>query len=373
MAKNQSIVNEDRDSISFGQRLHLARKKGGFSLRKLSESTGGVISHEMIRQLENGSRVPEEETLAKLCQALGVSRDYLISARRITLGEVEFRKKAKTTSADRAAIRTELLELLERYLEIEQLLELDELWQLPSLVTRGEDKDVYAESMAIALRKHWKLGLEPIHDFTKLLEEKGLKVFIPETSLDISGLTCEVQRSDGDPLFAIVVNREHSLERRRFSMAHELGHRVLDCEGLTPKESEHLCNRFAAAFLVPKETLQREMGKRQRPVAYREIILTKKFFRVSAAMLVMRLEQIGIMDLMQRDWFFQTVAQGWRKVEPEPLESPGPTSKTELPRFERLVYQALASDFISAEKAAELLRAPLREVERGLSGGYGID
>lgn len=369
MAKIVSFVNRDRESSPLGPRLHLARRKRGFSLRKLSEATDGAVSHEHIRKLEAGLKVPDDATLAVLCQALDVTREELMAPTTITLGEIEFRKRYKTTSADRVAIREELLELLERYLEVEDILELDDEWKPPVIkATLSADGDAYAEKAALELRKQWDLGLGPILDFTNLLENKGYKVCIPKASLDISGLTCEVHRPGRASVNAIVVNHDHSLERRRFTMAHELGHCVLTGHGLTGPELEGLCNRFAAAFLVPRVTLQREMGKRPRLVAYREIMLTKKFFRVSAAMIVMRLEQVGILDRLQRDWFFQTIGNGWRKTEPEPLEESA-AAKLEQPRFELLVYRALISDFISAGKAAELLGVRIEEIEHGLRGG----
>ena len=117
---------------------------------------------------------------------------------------------------------------------------------------------------------------------------------------------------------------------------------------------------------MPKETLVQEMGSRVRVPTYREIVLVKKFFRVSAAMLITRLEQVGLMETAQKNIYFHTVAHGWRGVEPEPLQS----DSIETPRFERLVYRALSYGFISNEKAAELLRVPVPEVEHNLRAGW---
>lgn len=81
-------------------------------------------------------------------------------------------------------------------------------------------------------------------------------------------------------------------------------------------------------------------------------MIVKHFFSVSAAMLVMRLEQTGIIELWQRDSIVRTFGQGWRTSEPEPL-----------------VYQALAYDFISLGKALRAPAASLKEVERRMNGG----
>jgi hypothetical protein len=66
---------------------------------------------------------------------------------------------------------------------------------------------------------------------------------------------------------------------------------------------------------------------------------------------------------------FQTVARGWRTQEPDELEEPTKRGRQErAQRFERLSYRALAEGLISLQKAAELLRLPVPEVEAGLKG-----
>ncbi len=360
------LANE-RESSPLGPRMHLARRKSGLSLRSLGELVGS--SHETIRLIENGFKIPDEAMMKALCKALGVTREYLTDPHDISLGEVEFRKKARTSAADRDAIRGELLDLLERYLEVEDILEIDDQWSPPPLkASSPNDTQDYAEEMALALREHWKLGLEPIYNLTTLLEDHGLKILVPKASVDISGMTCEVHRTGRPSVFAIVANHDHSLERRRFTMAHELAHRLLNFEGLNGKMAESMCNRFAGAFLVPAETLRRHMGTHPHTPIYREIMIAKTRFRTSAAMLVMRLEQTGIIELWQRDNIFQSFGQGWRTVEPEPLEIQS-AGKLEMPRFDRLVYQALGCGFITVEKATELLRGvPFAEVKRALQG-----
>lgn len=352
-----------------GERLELARKKKGLSLRGLSEALGGSVSHETIRKYEKGLLTPDSTALIALRKVLGVSLTYLMSPQRVQIGEVDFRKKSRTKASDRAAVRTEVLELLERYFQVEDILgSPGEEWSVPDLGLEPSEDPSYAENVAIALRERWRLGSDAISDLTELLEERGIKVLFPEVSVDISGLTCLVERVGKDPVPVIVVNKEHTLERRRLTLAHELGHRVLDCRGMSGKRAESLCNRFAGAFLVPASRLRADMGPNRRSVAYREIMLVKRIFRVSAASMLMRLEQVGIMDQHQRDWFFRTTARAWRSEEPDPLEDPA--VKEEVPRrFDRLVYRALAEDLISTVKAAELLRVTsLREIEFGLKG-----
>lgn len=372
----KSVIQIDYESSPLPIRLGLARRKAGLSLRGLADLTS--VSHVTVSQYEKGQSYPSDPVIRELCKALGVTKEYLTEQRQssLRLGEIEFRKRARTTAADRTEISRDLIYLLERYQEVEDLLEIDEQWNPPSLqASSPNDTHAYAEEMAAALREHWKLGQTPIGDMTKLLEEQGIKVLVPRGSLDISGLTCEVHREGRSSVFVVVVNKEHSLERRRFTLAHELAHRLLNFEGVNGKMAESLCNTFAGAFLVPAETLRHEMSPLPHVPVYQEIILAKRFFRVSAAMLLMRLEQIGCIELWQRDNIFKTFGKTWRATEPEPLEmaSPDRYGRQEMPRFERLVYQALAKEFITPEAAVRLLGVTLWEVERGLRGPeYGL-
>ena len=117
-----------------GDRLELARKKKGLSLRGLSEALGGSVSHETIRKYEKGLLTPDSTALISLRKVLGVTLTYLMSPQRVQVGEVDFRKKSRTKASDRAAVKAEVLELLERYFQVEDILDSPgEEWSVPDL------------------------------------------------------------------------------------------------------------------------------------------------------------------------------------------------------------------------------------------------
>ena len=51
-------------------------------------------------------------------------------------------------------------------------------------------------------------------------------------------MTARVWRKNGPTLPVIVVNRLHSGERQRFTLAHELGHAVIEPRGLSENDVE---------------------------------------------------------------------------------------------------------------------------------------
>jgi Zn-dependent peptidase ImmA (M78 family) len=248
---------------------------------------------------------------------------------------------------------------------IEEILDLDSAsWDRPftekALISDFEE----VESLAAQLRVKWKLGKDPIPDMTGLLEEHGIKVFVLPLPASVSGLTCLVGCPSQDThVPVIVVNAGHNIERRRLTLAHELAHRLIDEN--SECNHEKAANRFAGAFLVPRDHLINEAGKQRNALGYRELIQLKHLFRISAAALLVRLEQTGIIEHSTLVYSFQTFAKGWRKKEPEPLEDCGVEVTN---RFERLCYWALSEELISLPKAVELLRKSPADIQDEIRG-----
>src|ERR1700691_404192 len=113
-------------------RIKLARRKAGYSLRDLSDAMNGRVTAQAIGKYERGEDTPSSGVLLALAKALGVSLNYLLDTQGVELSGVEFRTKANTTGKDRAHVETEVLEWIERYLQIELILDLDSAtWQCP--------------------------------------------------------------------------------------------------------------------------------------------------------------------------------------------------------------------------------------------------
>lgn len=352
-------------------RIRLARRKAGLSLRELSARMGGLVTAQAIGKYERNEDIPSSGVLIALSKALGVSLSYLMDTRQIELSGVEFRTRSSTSARDRAQVETEVLEWIERYLQIELLLDLDSAhWQSPVPRPRKLRNPHEASALAAAVRNEWQLGVDPIPNMTELLEEKGLKVLTVALPSRVSGFTCLVRRPHGAAdLPVIVVNNTFSLERRRLTLAHELAHRLIDTDSLPEREEERAANIFAGAFLMEGSHLRREVGKHRNALGYTELIALKRLYRVSGAALLMRLRQIDVISEATLTYAFQTIARGWRTHEPHELEPPDRRGEFERARrFERLCYRALAEGLISLPKAAEILRLPINEVEAGLKG-----
>ncbi|AQS41534.1 MAG: Hypothetical protein BHV28_08350 [Candidatus Tokpelaia hoelldobleri] len=104
-----------------------------------------------------------------------------------------------------------------------------------------------------------------------LARDLGLKVYTSDALGDqISGLIRKDEKKGGSSGYAIFINANHSEERRRFTIAHEIAHFVLHksligdgimedalfrADGFT-NELEREANAFASDILMPKELIK---------------------------------------------------------------------------------------------------------------------
>lgn len=345
-----------------GHRLKTARSAAGLSLRALEEKIGNLVTAQAIGKYERNEAMPSSRVLMALADALNVSEEYLIGDQEMVLEGVEFRKKSITSRKEEAQVKGQTLHLLERYLMVEELLALPSVeWDRPREAPFPVNEVSEAESAAQNLRSDWRLGIDPIPNLVELLEEHGIKI-LSVSLTNIDGLTARVRRRNKPALPVVVVNKDVWGERQRFTLAHELGHMVMDVGDMDEKEAEKASHRFAGAFLMPAEALWSEIGKHRTSIGWEELFDLKKLFGVSVQALAYRCRDLGIFgESLFRKLFKAFGRFGWRSP---PYQEPGALPKdAERPkRFERLCYRALSENVISEAKAAELLGISVREL-----------
>ncbi len=344
-----------------GQRLKLARAAAGLSLRELEARIGNRVTAQAIGKYERDESMPSSGVLIALADALDVSVDYLVGDQEMILEAVEFRKKKITSKREESQVEAKVLHLLERYLMVEELLGLRSVeWHRPREAPYPVIQDVSeADRAAQSLREHWGLGTDPIPNLVELLEEQGIKILSVDLS-NIDGLTARVRRAGKDAVPVVVVNRKDWGERQRFTLAHELGHMMMEVAGKV--DEEKAAHRFAGAFLMPADALWSEIGKHRTSIGGSELFALKRLFGVSVQALAYRCKDLSIFsESLFRRLFHEFSRLGWRSP---PYEEPF-AMEGELPtRFERLTYRALAEEAVSEPKAAELLGLSVRELNR---------
>jgi Zn-dependent peptidase ImmA (M78 family)/DNA-binding XRE family transcriptional regulator len=345
--------------MMLGQRLKRARLAAGLSLRDLQERIENRVTAQAIGKYERGESMPSSSVLMGIAAALDVPVDYVANETEITLSGVDFRKNAIASKREEAHVVAKVLQRVERYLLLEEILGLPSVnWDRPRESPYPVKELPEADQAATSLRQHWGLGLEPIPNLVQLLEDRGVKVLAIELS-DVHGLTAQVRRLSKEPLPAIVVNKSDCGEGQRFTLAHELSHMMLDvAQGM---DEEKVCHRFAGAFLMPAETLRSAIGKHRTSISLGELLRLKELFGVSIQALTQRCGVLGIFaDPLFRRLFRVYADRGWRS---SPYREPGAMPGENPKRFERLCYRALAEAAISEGRVANLLGLSVSELK----------
>lgn len=347
-----------------GSRLRAARAAAGLSLRELSARMDGLVTAQAIGKYERDADMPSARVLAGLARALGVAEGGLLADGELVLEGVEFRKKASASQREQAGLQARTIRSLENYLAVEDLLRLRSVdWQRPRNSPHRVRDFRDAEDAARSVREDWGLGTDPIPNLAELLEERGVKVL----SLDldtIDGLAARVERKGREAARVIVVKRSAWSERKRFSLAHELGHMVIDAA--PGMDGEKAANRFAGAFLITADALRAEVGASRSSISVGELVALKQRFGVSIQAIAFRCKDLGILGPAAFSRLFRLFSQrGWRTP---PFEEPGRLEPEleEPKRFDRLCYRALAEHVIDQARAAELLGISVSELDARL-------
>lgn len=346
-----------------GQRLFRARKAAGLSLRELGAQIG--LTHAAIKKYEDGLSAPTSTTLLKLSRALNVRTEYFFRGETVALDRIEYRKRSSLPKKRLEAIEHEVIDQIERRIELENLfpkppvVPFAPVQKLPTQIT---DLD-QIESAVEVVRKAWDLGYDPIPDLIDVLETHGIRVFMIDANTDpkFDGLAATVNQM---PI--IVVGSNWPGDRQRFTLAHELGHLMLADRLADGIDEEMACNRFAGAFLIPRKSVEQELGTHRSYIEPKELSLLKEEFGLSMAGILYRARDLGIVTPAWRDEQAKIFRfKGWHLTEPGKRY---PAEKAHV--FEQMVFHALAEDYIGESKAAELMKISLTAFQtvRALEG-----
>lgn len=344
---------------NFGQRLLSARKMAGLSLQDLAEKMNIDITKQALSLYEKGQTNPSSKVIISLSNALDLPVDYFFKVSDVKLENLEFRKRSTLSQKEIEAARLKTMDYLEKYLEVEELLNVENKFINPlkeTLVRNEQDIEKYANE----LREAWSLGLDPIPDVIALLEEKKIKVFEIVAPDDFSGLS-----SITEGVAVIVVNKNvNNIVRKRFTAFHELAHLILEFpEDMQDKEKEHLCYSLAGAVLFPEAVFKEELGSKRKSILLNELILLENYYGMSVQAIMRRAYDLKLIsDSKYKEYNIWLNKSGNKKKELGHYKG----GETPL-RFERLVYKALSEDIITSSKAAALLNKPLSELEDGMT------
>lgn len=275
-------------------RLREIRIARGYTAEALAKELN--ITKQSISKYEKGSANPSPDIIEKLILKLNIPRSYLTKESLKENSDIIplFFRTAKTTRQNEKELAR--IKIKWAYEIISGLYELDNTVRGNiNLPTFKQDMNIIDK--AESLREFWNLGLGPINNLLKTLENNGIHILTINTSkIHVDAYS---QVIEGIPL--IILNQSKgSAVRWRFSLAHELGHLVLH-QNVTAEELdnperfneiENEAHLFASNFLLPAGSF----GKCIISDKLDYFLGLKKEWKVSIAAMVFRCGQLNLLS-----------------------------------------------------------------------------
>lgn len=267
-----------------GRRLREARERVGLTQEEVARKLG--IPRTAVALLEAGKRKVSGLELARLAFLYGRAPGDFFESETASDGvTVLLRALPATETAEetREAIRRGVA-LAREVLRLEELLGVRRTATAcpvyEDFALRGRWEAVEQGGLlAHQERRRLELGSAPVPDVGEILESQGVVVLELDLPDSLSGFTVRLEGGRG---VAVGVNLSHPAERRRFSLAHEYCHVLVDRDlpGIVSRREEGdelrevRANVFAAAFLIPEEGIRDYLGRLRKgiPSRPREVV-----------------------------------------------------------------------------------------------------
>jgi Zn-dependent peptidase ImmA (M78 family)/DNA-binding XRE family transcriptional regulator len=305
------------------ERLVLARQLRGLTQQALADEL--QISASAISQFEAGAAMPADDTVERLSMILKVSPSFLARPLDVHPRSKPFFRALSRISAgerDRAAsyalLLSEVGEMLDQYVEMPPV-------RLAQLIKADETTtDDEIEEAAMEARSTWGIPAGPIADVVNLAEARG--VLVAAVGDFDHGMDAFSVHTTKRPVVVLCTGKGIAA-RRRFDMAHELGHLVLHEDRLADqRRQEEQAHRFASALLMPADEVRPYLPRHPDDLAALED--TGKTWGVSMQAALFRAKHLGVLSPDDYTRAMRRLsAAGWRTREPIEI---GPPERPEL-------------------------------------------
>ena len=272
-------------------KLRVAKK---FTQEALAEKAG--ISLLAYRNMESGKSEPSINSLTKIAEVYQIDIGEFFQKYQSQILKVRFRALEKKNIRKREEIIYEVDAWLKKYNKLISDLNLTDEYKYKLKYLETETTNPI--QMAKIAREAFGLQTqETVKDICNLIEFRaGIKILAKQFNSDsFFGLSLE----DINQGKVIVVNTwdRISVERRIFSIAHELGHILLHFNSVQnnltseDKTEEKEANQFASHFLMPQEDFIKVWNSSANNDFVDRVIRVKQIFRVSYQVVLYRLSE----------------------------------------------------------------------------------
>ncbi len=319
--------------------LETARRAQGMTQAELADAAG--ITQAALSRYENDLRDPEDDILERLADVLNLTTDFLRQAGHVRdanglHAHMRRRQTARPSDWRRLEARLNMHRLHARRLFEEISLHTEH--RLPTFDPFETD----AATAATFVRAQWRMPSGPVRNLTQWVEAAGCVVL----EEDFAGARVDGLSQWIDDVPVILLNARAPTDRKRLTLAHELGHLCLHSVEIG-EDVEREANSFAAEFLMPMVTIRPQLKN----LDLGKLRDLKRDWQVSMQALVERALEAGLITVQRRTALYKALsAKGWRVAEPLSEEL-----AREHPGLTRDVGEALTRRGLSEQEIAQIV------------------
>nr|DAM02683.1 MAG TPA: IrrE protein [Caudoviricetes sp.] len=322
----------DNEKKVIPYRIKQARVSRGLSMVELSELVS--VSKQAISQYEMGKNEPSKAILNAIAMVLKYPASFFykpVPVNENASSAVFFRsgKTAKVKALNAAREKIEIFREINDYLE--QYVDFPVL-NLPKITYEDDGNspidNEQIERYALILREHWGLGKGPIDNLINVVQKNG--IMVSKMQLRLNKLDAFSVWFDNKPFIFLGSDKDTNV-RIRFDIAHELGHLLMHADYYSEEDLkdkviheklENEADRFAGAFLLPKETFSKDVFS----TSIDHFIQMKAKWKASMGCMIYRCDTLGILSSNQVKYLKDqmTTRVYWRR---EPLDREMPVEK----------------------------------------------
>lgn len=302
--------------------IALARIAAGLTQTQLATELGK--SQPFVSQVEKGERDIPPDLLPRWCSACDIPESFLRSGRLPLDDSVAAMVHRKMSTLPAKPHNLANAQVKKRVLEIDALF--TEIDIMPSLDIPRVPPGTGPADAAAYVRRAWRVPSGPLPNLVGLVESAGVPVVLMDCFHRKQSATSHLGRWFE---WMIALNSSHPASRRRFTLAHELGHIVLSHETTVTTDDherkglEEQSDVFSGELLMPAADARREL----RTVNFRRLVFLKQRWSVSIAFLIRRALDVGTISPSQRRGLEIELSTqpGGRRREPAEFEAEEPT------------------------------------------------
>ena len=275
--------------------LILARESRGITQTELSKKTSTDQSN--LSKIEKGFLKPTDELIEKYANELRYPVSFFYQQENKTLiSDFFYRKRLTMPAKEKVKLEAQIDVLRLIYDKLLKSVEIPEA-KFPSAIV---GRNFTPTDVARLAREYYKIPKGPIRNLISVLEQNGIAVVFLESAPEkFDGMT--VHTDSNYPM--IILNKNMSNDRKRFTIAHELGHQIMHMpyrfdfdmyERLkaNPNELEKEADTFAAEFLMPEAECRSDLMN----ITYAKLSQIKMYWLSSKRAIVYRAKTLKCID-----------------------------------------------------------------------------